>query len=423
MNVIRWLTNPDIPATVNKENVINVQADAIGIGLASGANPFLPIFLTRLSATPFQISLLTSMPAITGLLLTIPIGNFLQSRKQIIPWYSTSRLITVLCFALTGLAPFFLDKNQLIYAILAIWAIATIPQTLVSIGFSVLMNAVAGPTSRFELMTRRWSILGFTTSITVILVGQLLEHLGFPFNYQLVFILLSSGGVISYIFSNRIKLPDAVTRMAVENQNFRQKIREYARLVRGEKAFIAFNIRQFIFLTGTALAAPIFPLYFVRQVHASDAWISIISTAQTAIVILGYFFWYSQSRRRGNSVVLIWVTLGLSLYPLLVALTQQVWWIAVLAGLSGIFQAGVNLVFFDELMRTFPAEYAATFVSLSQGLTYLPTIFAPIIGSILAVSIGLSGALMISAVIGLIGCASFALAHLQARRELEPEEG
>ncbi len=423
MNVIRWLTNPDIPATVNKENVINVQADAIGIGLASGANPFLPIFLTRLSATPFQISLLTSMPAITGLLLTIPIGNFLQSRKQIIPWYSTSRLITVLCFALTGLAPFFLAKNQLIYAILAIWAIATIPQTLVSIGFSVLMNAVAGPTSRFELMTRRWSILGFTTSITVILVGQLLEHLGFPFNYQLVFILLSSGGVISYIFSNRIKLPDAVTRMAVENQNFRQKIREYARLVRGEKAFIAFNIRQFIFLTGTALAAPIFPLYFVRQVHASDAWISIISTAQTAIVILGYFFWYSQSRRRGNSVVLIWVTLGLSLYPLLVALTQQVWWIAVLAGLSGIFQAGVNLVFFDELMRTFPAEYAATFVSLSQGLTYLPTIFAPIIGSILAVSIGLSGALMISAVIGLIGCASFALAHLQARRELEPEEG
>jgi hypothetical protein len=33
----------------------------------------------------------------------------------------------------------------LIPVVLAIWALATLPQTMVAVGFSVVMNAVAGP--------------------------------------------------------------------------------------------------------------------------------------------------------------------------------------------------------------------------------------------------------------------------------------
>ncbi len=423
MNLIHWFTNPNIPPTVNKRNFLNVQIDAIGIGLAGAASPFLPVFLTRLAATAFQISLLTAMPAITGLILSIPVGNFLQSRRQIVPWFSAARLMVVLCYALTGIAPFLLPRNQVTIAILAIWALATLPQTVVAIGFSVVMNAVAGPTSRYELMTRRWSILGFTTSITVIGAGQILDHLGFPINYQLVFMALSLGGLISYYFSSHIKLPDAEVQLVSKGKPVFEKIKEYAGMVRKEKAFVSFTAKRFIFLTGTALAAPIFPLYYVRQIHATDAWIALISTAQSAVLIFGYFFWSRQSRRKGNRSVLIWTTLGLSLHPFLVALTGQVWLIAVFAGLSGIFQAGLDLVFFDELMQTFPAEYSATFVSIAQGLQYMSSIVAPLIGSYLADSIGLSGALIVSASIRLIGFLAFALNFRRSAPNLEPIEG
>ena len=422
MNLLHWFTNPNIPPSVNKRNFLNVQIDAIGIGLAGAAAPFLPVFLTRLSATALQISLLTAMPAITGLILSIPVGNFLQSRKQIVPWFSAARLMVVLSYALTGLAPFILPRDQVITAVLAIWAIATIPQTMVAIGFSVVMNAVAGPNSRYELMTRRWSILGFTTSVTVIIAGQILDHLGFPFNYQLVFMGLSVGGLISYYFSSHIKLPDFDVNLTGKGKPFLEIIKTYATLVRGEKAFISFTAKRFIFLTGTAMAAPIFPLYYVRQVHASDAWIGVISTAQSAILIIGYFFWSRQSRRRGNKMVLFWTTLGLSLHPILVALTGQVWLIAVFAGLSGIFQAGLDLVFFDELMQTFPAEYSATFVSLAQSLQYMSSIIAPLVGSILANQIGLGGALIVSASIRMIGCLSFAISYLRTRNLAPAEE-
>jgi hypothetical protein len=76
--------------------------DAIGVGLANGASPFLPVFLTRLGGTSFQVSLLTSMPAYTGLVFAIILGAILQRQRRIIPWFSYARLavISSYCFSL-----------------------------------------------------------------------------------------------------------------------------------------------------------------------------------------------------------------------------------------------------------------------------------------------------------------------------------
>jgi hypothetical protein len=105
--------------------------------------------------------------------------------------------------------------------------------------------------------------------------------------------------------------------------------------------------------------------------------------------------------------VLLWSTLGLSIYPALVAATQRVELIALYAGLAGIFQAGIDLVFFDELMKTVPPEYSATFVSINQMLQYASSIFAPLLGTLLATSIGLEGALLVSSAIRFAGFGLF----------------
>jgi predicted MFS family arabinose efflux permease len=83
-------------------------------------------------------------------------------------------------------------------------------------------------------------------------------------------------------------------------------------------------------------------------------------------------------------------------------------WIAIFAGLAGIFQAGLNLVFFDELMKTVPPRHSATFVSLAQSSTYLATMAAPLLGTLLADQVGLSNALLLSALLRLIGFGLFA---------------
>src|SRR4030043_2255013 len=164
------------PIDVQERNKRFVQIDAIGVGTPNAAAPFLPVFLTRLGATPVQVGLLTSMPGITGFILALWVGRFLQRQRNVVPWFSLARLMVISAYALTGIVPFFVPDNILIYVILFIWALATLPQTMVAVGFSVVMNAVSGPEGRYELMSRRWSILGITTAITVAIAGRVWDH-------------------------------------------------------------------------------------------------------------------------------------------------------------------------------------------------------------------------------------------------------
>lgn len=108
---------------IQKRNFRNVQIDGVGVSISNISAPFLPVFLTRLGATNFQVGLLTSMPGVTGLILAILVGRFLQKRRSIVPWYSLSRLLVILCYAMTGILTLILAEKYVIVATLAIWAL------------------------------------------------------------------------------------------------------------------------------------------------------------------------------------------------------------------------------------------------------------------------------------------------------------
>ena len=80
------------PTSLYERNARNVMIDGIGVGLVTGVASFLSVFLIRIGASNLQVGLLTSMPAVTGALLAIPIGNFIQRRSNIILWYARARL-------------------------------------------------------------------------------------------------------------------------------------------------------------------------------------------------------------------------------------------------------------------------------------------------------------------------------------------
>lgn len=408
---IRWLTVPQSAPEMNPVNFRNVQIDAVGVGLASTASPFLQVFIRLMGASTLQVSMLTTMPAVTGLLLALPLGRFLQTRKNIVPWFSAARLAVLSCYALTGLIAFILPEKLTILGVLGIWALATVPQTVLSIAFSVVMNSVAGPAGRYELMTHRWSILGFTNAITALLAGQFLEGLPFlkipfPLNYQLMFITLSVGGIISYYFSSRIILPDNPPIFEQAKHSIRERVKSYLDMITSEKPFVSFVSKRFVFLTGTSMVMPLFQIYYL-SLGATEFWIALINIAANITVIMGYFFWMGQTRRRGSRMVLLSTTLGVSIYPILVGLTTNVWPMAFYAAMAGIFNAGLNLVLFDELMKRVPFDYSATFVAAAQGLQYLSAIFAPLLATWISDTFGFNAALIVGGLVSLVGFGLF----------------
>ncbi len=388
---------------VQKRNFRYVQIDAVGVSIANVAAPFLPVFLTRLGASNFQVGLLTSMPGITGLILAIIVGRFLQTRSNIVPWYSLSRLLVISCYALTGLLTFALSKQYAVIATLAIWAFATLPQTALAVAFSVVMNAVAGPAGRYALLSRRWAIFGLTTVVMTFFVTRTIDLLEFPYNYALMFLGLSLGGLVSFYFSRKIELADQIPLVLAPSSTAFDSARNYFSLIRGAPAFTSFALKKFVYFSALTLSQPIMPLFLVREVKATDSQIGTITMAMTIVMLAGYFVWPWSSRKYGGRFVLLATTFGMIFYPALTAATPQVPLIIVYAAIAGLFQAGLDLVFFDELMKTVPQEYSATFVSLVQSMQYLSAIVAPLIGTWLADYIGLGGALWVSAGLRLVG--------------------
>ena len=372
-----------------------VQLEGAGVALANAAAPFLPVFLARLGASNFQVGLLSAMPAATGLLFSVAVGGWLLSQHSLAPWYARGRFLCILAFGLTGLVTLILPPSFSVSAILVIWALTTLPQVVVSITFSVVMNEVAGPNLRYDLLGRRWSIMGLISAVCIALTGQALQYLRFPFNYQIAFMFLSLGGLVSLYFAGRLRLPD-YSRQNGPALSARKQWEAIGGLLRGQPAFVSVAGKRFLYMAGVALAGPIVPLYYVRVAHAGDSAIGLIATVQTLTLLIGYRLWTRLSERRGSRPVLLLTTLALAAYPALAAATQQVWVLAALAGLAGIFQAGFDLVFFDELMKRVPAEQAPLFVSFDQSAQNLAAVAAPLIGTLLADRLGLGGALLVS---------------------------
>ncbi len=386
-----------------KDNFRYVQIDAVGVSISNVAAPFLPVFLTRLGATNFQVGLLSSMPGVTGLILAIFVGRFLQSRRNIVPWYSLSRLMVILCYALTGILTLLVNEDFAIIATLAIWAFATLPQTALAVAFSVVMNAVAGPAGRYTLLSRRWAIFGLTGVIGTFIVTRLIDLIDFPLNYAIMFLVLSLGGFLSFYFSRKILLPDQVPPPITNAGKPLKGLQNILDLLKENPAFLSFSLKRFVYFSAIVLGTPIMPLFLVRDVQASDSQIGTINMTLTLVMLVGYYLWPRVSRRFGGRSVLLATTLGMTFYPALSAATPRVELIIIYAGIAGLFQGGLDLVFFDELMKTVPPEYSATFVAISQSMQYLSMILAPLLGTWLAGYIGLGGALWLSAGLRLLG--------------------
>jgi MFS family permease len=392
-----------------KLNFRYVQIDAVGVSISNVSAPFLPVFLTRLGATNFQVGLLSSMPGMTGLVLAIVVGRFLQSRKNIVPWYSLSRLMVILCYALTGILTLLIEDRFTIIATLAIWAFATIPQTALAVAFSVVMNGVAGPAGRYALLSRRWTVFGLTGVIGTFIVTRVIDLIDFPINYAVMFLVLSLGGFLSFYFSRRIVLPDQLPPPIMDSGKPWKGIQSVLGLLKANPAFLSFASKRFVYFSAITLSTPIMPLFLVREVRATDGQIGTVSMVMTIIMLAGYFLWPRVSLRRSGRFVLLATTLGMVLYPALSAATPRIELIILYAGIAGFFQGGLDLVFFDELMKTVPPEYSATFVSIAQSMQYLSLILAPLLGTWLAQYIGLGGALWLSAGLRLLGFLLFLL--------------
>jgi hypothetical protein len=405
----------NLPADT-RHNWRATQKEAIAFGPTDAAASFLPVLLARLGATTVQVGLFSAIPNLAGFLLAVPVGHFLQGRRNALPFYSRGRFVNQLTLAAIGLALVVVPLDRVVPVILAIVGLGAILGTLPNFSFYAVMDGLSGPNGRYELMGRRWGIKGGSVAVSLAIIGWILASVPFPESYELVFIATAVAAIIGFRYSRTFRIPDNVRLPSSTASSF-VRAGLFTREVLEQRRFLAFLGRHAVFIFGLSMALPLIPLYYVRVLGVSDAWIGLIGTTQAGLTMAGYFLWRRPARRRGGAWVLVPSTVGCAAFPALLAITHQELLVAVLVGAYGICLAGIDLALFDELMKSIPADQAIRFAALDTGASNFSGMTGPIAGALLASSIGVPGGLMAAGAVSLVGAGLFAATALSRRRD------
>lgn len=399
-----------------RHNWLATQKEAVAFAPTEATSSFLPILLARLGSSNLEVGLLSTIPNLAGFLLAIPIGHFLQGRRNVVPYYAWGRLIGQLGLAVMGIALVLLPDAQAVPVILVAVALAALAGSFANFSFYVVMDGLAGPTGRYELMGRRWGIKAAATALSLPVIGMVLGQVAFPQSYQLVLLATAIPVLVAFRYTHSFRIPDQAVGHAAEKSPPLIRARAFSREVLGERRFLAYVGRHTLFALGLAMAAPLIPLYYVRELGAPDAWIGLIGTAHAALTMAGYFLWRAPARRRGAPWVLVPSTLGAALFPAILALTRNEIAVMAFVGIYAFCLAGIELALFDALLKAVPAGQVMRFAAFDQGAGNFAGMTGPIIGALVAGAVGIPGALVVASTVALAGAGLFAGSVAATRR-------
>jgi MFS family permease len=291
-----------------------------------------------------------------------------------------------------------------------LWTLTSVPAAVVNQAWTGVVAAIVPPSRRPRVNGNRWSLLSVVTAIAGAAFGRSLDLVAVPLNFQLVFFVSFLAGWATIHLFAQLQLPEggkgtASTLPASGRSG--PRLSEYLNIMREYPPFRRFILTAFVYRIGLNLPVALFSIYWVREAHASNTTIGIQSTAANLALVASYLLWGQTAARRGHRIVLLLASAGTSLYPLATAFVQQEIWLVPVALIWGTFASGIDVSFFEALLRSSPPERLQTFIGINSSLANLVIFVAPIGGTLLADLIGIRVALITAATIGLIGTGLF----------------
>ena len=380
---LRWLRVRQL--SVEDRNILLFTVDTALQGLMmGGVFSFISVFVVRLGASKLMTSLLTSLPAIVLALCSIPAGQFVQRRRNLVRLTNTIRIFHRGSILLVALLPFFVGEG-LVEVIVVVWAVKSVATALLEASWMAVVAEVIPPARRPSVNGARWAILSLVTAGAVAVFGYVLDRMPFPLSYQIVFMTSFAGGVSGMFFYRRLQIPDNTPpdEQETSRMSVGKRLRAYLQTLNVPE-FVRYEITTTVLRMGLNLPTALYSIYWIRHLDASDLWIGYLSTADKLALIAGYFFWGRIVNRKGHHLPLLICTVGVGLYPVLTSLVTAQTWLPLVAITWGFFIAGIDLSVFDTLLAVCPAQRRPTFFSVNTLLSSLTIFLAPMLGSLLA---------------------------------------
>jgi MFS family permease len=154
--------------------------------------------------------------------------------------------------------------------------------------------------------------------------------------------------------------------------------------------FFAFHLTQY-------LAIPIFPLFNVRVLRLGDDHLGIGTALFYLAVLLGSMQLRNAAHRIGNKTLTGWSVAALSIYPLLLAFSSEVWHFYVISLIGGLTFSMLSGAYPNYMLEHIPAHDRPPHLAWYNVILNASVLIGSLAGPVVADRIGLSGALLIFA--------------------------
>jgi MFS family permease len=400
----------DIPVKY-RSNFLHFYLDIAWFGVLSGsAVNFLNIYAVRVGATGFQIGLIGAMSAIVNLFLAIPAGHWLQKQQtgKAIFWTSVVYRLGFLPFIFL---PWLFDSQGQIWAIIIITFLMAIPLTPLGVGFNVLFAEAVPNEYRAHVAGIRNIMLSITFMITSLISGYLLNNIVFPVGYQIVFAIGAIGAAMSSLHLYFVR---PLERSNADGGTLQPKLDSVKETLSPPRLHSALRLdiwrtpfkRILLCLLGFHLtqyiAIPIFPLYYVNELHLNDDHIGI----GTALFYLTVLISSTQLRnfvhRIGNKNVTAWGVIGMAVYPFLLSISSAVWHFYGISLFGGFVFALINGAYANYMLENIPANDRPSYLAWYNIILNAAVLLGSLGGPTIADQLGLSISLILFAILRLL---------------------
>lgn len=380
-------------------NLYNGIASSIAMNLVI---PFVGIFAIKLGANNFEVSLLSALPALVAIIVTVPGSAFIDRISDKKRAIGTLILSGRFFFVLMALVPFFPEHIRPM-ALIVVYALMNLPISIMSVAWQSFIADIIPLRQRSSVFAVRNIWISIAGAVVVVAGGWLLDVIPFPTGYQIVFIIAFLAALFEwrYFISIRENKVTAAAK-ASQPQEVSLSLRDILNQALHEPNFSRFSITTLLYHFSWMMAWPVFTVYKVDVLGANNTWMSIYTLAASMASVLFFRYWGKLADKRGNKPVLSLAAMGLGLTPLVWLFIHSLELAAVADFIGGVFTAGFNLVFFNRLLEIVPDKGRTSYIAFVTTLIQIAATISPLVGIWLYESLGFAATMIITAIFRVI---------------------
>jgi MFS family permease len=389
-----------------KISIYHGMVSTIAINLAGN---FYPIFaISILGATNYQVGLISSLPPLIALLMTVPAAillNRLEAQKKTVA-------MAVLCarlFFMLLIGVVYTASPYQAWAFLIIIALMNVPATVSNIGWQTLISGMINDERRGSFFSDRNRLLTIAGMISTLIIGIIMKNqTSNATAYQWLFFAALLFGLLEVFFL--LKHKETVQSVI----NTKKSSMDWS--IFKDHGYKWFLIAALCFNFTWQMSWGIFNIYHVRIAEATILWISIFSVACQLVQIFTFPLWKKWAEEKSNTLMLVWAALGMALVPFLTILSTNLFYLTCVQALSGFFISGVVLLLFNLLLEQSPAETRTYCITTYNVLLSFVAFIAPQIGILLLEGLGLQTSMQLNSIMRIGSALVFLLMYSRTRK-------